>query len=968
MTLTDCTPRETLKRYLAGWIDVEESSRIEQHLAECTACEQTVVELEERPDTLLVPLRARGPNPDDAFSIDSRIEHAVSKARRLMDQQPPAPLGGGTTAPKRIGVYEIIEPLGRGGMATVYLARHRSLDKLVAIKLRPAIWQESQEAAARFEREIRASGKLNHPAIVSATDAGEEGGIQFLVMEYISGMDLSRVARHVRGLRIADACEIARQAALGLSHAHIEGIVHRDVKPSNLMLDDKGAIKILDFGLAQVDIWDETTAELTSVGQLMGTLDYMAPEQAERSGAVDYRADLYSLGATLFRLLCGRPPHLAAPNISPLEKLRLLAERVPPRLETLRSDAPRELGELVAQLLSRYPDARPASAAHVAERLAGLATGADLAALLAEAKKSEATKASLRSEYGSTSHRPATSQQAGGRATGRRKWWIVSALAPLAILAGVVITLEMQKGQLVIDSEVADVSVKLLQDGETIDTLRLEVGATSTRLAAGSYEVLIDSPSDSIVVDKNQLLIKRGGTTVARVTEKAATEVPLLSDAMQSMSRLLVHERDEYSSLAQSATARQPVYEGRTLEDWIDQLARDRSPKAMGDALYAIKAMLTPENGEQIREALVNILPTIDGTTKLSNNNINTDVDTLAFEIFAKSSKGRSYYEWLASELARAEPEWGRRLLVGGGLIQASASDEEIEPLVNWLGSEVLRPEANSKRATALVEPASDWLWSKMLGRPNSELADRILQLLASSPHVEASFWLRQPPRSAWQSELIVAVLAKAQEALRTNQSDAQTVTMAAMVLYSHLVAPVVGGAVNVDELAQVVQVHLRRLGNDRSRALSVVDIDSSEFGQFIYPAFSFTVPPEHRAGRPTEGKVFYFQGPPHSTNETQELLDLAFELKRKSAKTFDTAELMNLTAADYKELSELIPPGSLSITWPSVNAVQSMRGGGPRMMDRHPPTHQWLAYFIHIQAADLSDKPVPLFAPAPER
>ncbi len=169
-----------------------------------------------------------------------------------------------------------------------------------------------------------------------ATDAGAEQGTHYLVMEYIDGLDLSRIARLGGLLPVADACELMRQAALGLSYAHAQGVVHRDVKPSNLMLDTAGRVKILDFGLAQLNLWEDAAVELTTVGQLMGTLDYMAPEQAERVGPVDYRADLYALGATLFRLLTGRAPLAASPNMTLLEKVRMLGSHSAPLVSTLR--------------------------------------------------------------------------------------------------------------------------------------------------------------------------------------------------------------------------------------------------------------------------------------------------------------------------------------------------------------------------------------------------------------------------------------------------------------------------------------------------------------------------------------------------------------------------------------------------------------------------------------------------------
>ena len=246
-----------------------------------------------------------------------------------------------------------------------------------------------EDARVRFEREILAAGRLQHPAIVSATDAGQFGDMDYLVMEYVRGMDLGRLSKSIPTLSIEETCEIGRQIALGLSYAHAQGLVHRDIKPSNVILDDAGAVKILDFGLVLFDRWDGVSSELTTVGQFLGTLDYMAPEQAERCGAVDYRADLYALGATMFKLLCGRAPLAAAPNQSLIDKLRLLASHRPPSLITLRPDAPKELVKLVDSLLATSPQERPASAAHVAEDLLPWAKSGCLIELIAKARSVE---------------------------------------------------------------------------------------------------------------------------------------------------------------------------------------------------------------------------------------------------------------------------------------------------------------------------------------------------------------------------------------------------------------------------------------------------------------------------------------------------------------------------------------------------------------------------------------------------
>src|SRR5205085_11414758 len=183
---------------------------------------------------------------------------------------------------------------------TVYKAEHTRLRRLVAIKLLSADRTQSPSAVARFDREMHAIGGLDHPNIVRALDAGEHEGKHFLVMEFVAGDDVSALLARLGPVPVADACEIVRQAALGLQHAHQAGLVHRDIKPGNLMLTPDGVVKVLDLGLALLSQPAETGRELTGSGQVMGTLDYMAPEQGDDMHGVDIRADVYSLGATLY--------------------------------------------------------------------------------------------------------------------------------------------------------------------------------------------------------------------------------------------------------------------------------------------------------------------------------------------------------------------------------------------------------------------------------------------------------------------------------------------------------------------------------------------------------------------------------------------------------------------------------------------------------------------------------------------
>jgi serine/threonine protein kinase/tetratricopeptide (TPR) repeat protein len=266
-----------------------------------------------------------------------------------------------------IGPYLILDKLGAGGMGVVFKARHRRLGPVVALKILPPSFARDRMAVSRFKREVEAAGRLNHPNIVAALEADEDRGVHFLVMEYVEGRDLDRVVRERGPLRIAEALDYLIQAARGLEAAHAQGIVHRDIKPSNLMLDAAGTVRVLDMGLALIvdasnPFGAAAATRLTASGMYMGTVDYMAPEQAEDSKRADHRADIYSLGCTLFYLLTAREPFVGE---TVLKRLMAHQERPAPALRAARPDAPTPLEEAYQKMMAKRPADRPVSMSEV---------------------------------------------------------------------------------------------------------------------------------------------------------------------------------------------------------------------------------------------------------------------------------------------------------------------------------------------------------------------------------------------------------------------------------------------------------------------------------------------------------------------------------------------------------------------------------------------------------------------------
>jgi eukaryotic-like serine/threonine-protein kinase len=278
--------------------------------------------------------------------------------------------------------YQLLGVLGQGGMGTVYKAYHLNLKRFVAIKVLRIDQIASLELKGRFLREMEAVGQMDHPNIVRASDAGKNNGVFYLVMEYLEGSDLSRLVTAHGPLSMADACELSRQAAVGLEYIH-RTLVHRDIKPSNLILTMSGVLKILDLGLARLHEVG-AGAEFTPTGSAVGTYDYLAPEQAVASSHIDGRADIYSLGCTLFKLLTGRPPFPGPDYDSAPQKL-YAHSNIPLTAAPDFELVPEALRPVLLRMTAKAPADRYPTAREVADELAPFAVDSQLVRLLQSA-------------------------------------------------------------------------------------------------------------------------------------------------------------------------------------------------------------------------------------------------------------------------------------------------------------------------------------------------------------------------------------------------------------------------------------------------------------------------------------------------------------------------------------------------------------------------------------------------------
>ena len=547
---------------------------------------------------------------------------------------------------------------------------------------------------------------------------------------------------------------------------------------------------------------NEPSLELTTVGQLLGTLDYMAPEQAERGGVVDYRADLYSLGATLFRLLVGRAPLAAAPNQSPLEKLRLLATESVPRLSSLRAEVPVELVQLVDELLRRHPEERPASAAHVAERLEQLAVGSDLTNLIGEAKKLEVRKpvvdpATLSLVQPSASNDPP-------RRTAIRRW-LAWALLPIALAAGIFITIDTQKGRVVIESDVADIQVRIVKDGQSVDKVKIRQGNESTKLWAGKYEVVIDGATEDLIVENGSFTLKRGEIVIARITQRSGSG-----------------ETEKGSVQQTPVDPAEPTYKDKTLAQWLAILRRERDARTVLDCFTAIQRLDLPENSDAITEAVLFSLRTFDESESIKEDGSFRNIDTEGFDVLQAANVGKSYPELLMRELKSADPSWFRRVLRRIG-----RTDENYDwsAVREWLLAQ-LQNAPTTKPGQEKV--ASIFFHLRSVSRSDVETRTRkqLIDALIASPAVTNETWLQLDPPSqhyTLSNEIREEVNRRALEVFKDSNTPTKATLEATMLLAS---VPEFSGKQKV-AIARAIVAKLREAAASPNR-LGLISVDNS--------------------------------------------------------------------------------------------------------------------------------------------
>ncbi|MFO1043009.1 MAG: protein kinase [Planctomycetaceae bacterium] len=496
---TVCLTAESLERLAEGAFQAVELAQLEEHIGACEHCRSMLESASldaQWNDELLPVLRT----PVEGRGLDSELkglhpdEHSLESVLKLLGPtDDPDKLG-------RIGTYEVIGIIGRGGMGVVFKAFDAALNRFVAIKMLLPHLAISGAARKRFAREGQAAAAVIDDNVLPIFSVAEWQGVPYLVTQYSRGMTLQKRVQDQGSLELKEILRIGMQTARGLAAAHTQGLVHRDVKPSNILLDGTVERALLtDFGLARaVD-----DASVTRTGVIAGTPQYMSPEQA-RGDSVDARSDLFGLGCVLYTMCTGRPPFRAENSYA---VLRLITDAEPRPIQGINPEIPDWLCQMIARLMAKSPNDRFGSAAEVAEVLEQC---------LAHVQQPMTSPLPEQLRMASTASKP--------RRTRRWMTAVGALLLGLISLFGFVISFQSNDGTLLIESSVDDVTVRVSQGDTVVRQVSVTKAGTKLKVTAGSYLVTVDGNVDGIAIENDNVNLRRGGTEVVKLTyQRAAT-------------------------------------------------------------------------------------------------------------------------------------------------------------------------------------------------------------------------------------------------------------------------------------------------------------------------------------------------------------------------------------------------------------------------------------------------------------
>jgi len=511
---SECPDREALSDLALGKLPLSEIDRLEAHVDSCTTCQKTLETLEGIEDSILEGIREHA---YESSPIDPSLEARLRLAEEIRPDSSSMESDVSLPLPEALGPYQLLHQLGAGGMGTVWKAIHMHLKRPVALKVLRTARHQSRDGRARFYREMEAVGRLDHPNLVRAHDAGIANDRDFLVMELVDGVDCRSLIQQLGPLSVSDACEIARQTAIGLQYTHDQGLIHRDIKPSNLMVSNAGHVKILDLGLARFHDSFPETIDSTEDERIVGTPDYIAPEQIEGTQSADGRADIYSLGSTLYFLLTGAPPY-NGPSFDSVEK-KLAAHQYEAfsSVSILRSDVTKELEHVLDRMVAKSPAERYDTPKDVADALAPFGRDANLAGL--------------------SERSPKPSQKSWPRTKSITAWLMTFlAVAFLTLTTWYVETvlLWIQNEGLLL-AQGAEATVSLVGDQKT-HYISVPTHIDGVSLPAGQYEVeLADDDKTKLSASTSRITIQRGGKAgiqIRRISDQPAPLKPFNASSL----------------------------------------------------------------------------------------------------------------------------------------------------------------------------------------------------------------------------------------------------------------------------------------------------------------------------------------------------------------------------------------------------------------------------------------------------